>query len=181
MTLLRRLLANARRFGRDRSAIAAVEFSLILPMMVVLYLGGFEVSEAVTINRKVTHATSSLGDLVAQSNSVTTADITNILDAVAAVMNPYPTTAMTMVVSGVTINAAGVATVTWSDARNGPAHTAGAPFVLPDGVRQPSTFLVVAEVSYRYEPRLGRIITGPIDLTEEFYLRPRLGTTVTRR
>jgi len=169
-----------RRFTKDNSGLSALEFALILPIMVVLYLSGFEVSEAFMINRKVTHATSVLGDLVAQSEEINDAEMANILDAVTAVMNPYPTADAWMMVSGVQVDAEGVATIVWSDARNTTALAPGTEITLPESVRQPDTFLVVAEVNYAYTPTFGHSLTGVINLNDLFFLRPRLQNSVDR-
>lgn len=168
------------RFRRDKSGLAALEFALILPIMVVLYLGGFEVSEAFMINRKVTHATSVLGDLVAQAETISDDQMDNILDAVTTVMNPYPVDDLDIVVSGITIDDEGVATVAWSDSRNMTAYGEGAPYDLPDGISQPNTFLIAAEVRYHYTPTFGEALTGTFDLHDEFFLRPRLQNEVER-
>lgn len=167
-------------FHRSRSGLAALEFAIILPIMVLLYLGGFEVSEAFIINRKVTHATSVLGDLVAQAKTISDQEMSNILDAVSAVMNPYPTEDMHIIVSGVAIDKDGAATIAWSDARNTGAYAEGSAYTLPDGINQANTFLVAAEVSYAYTPTFGHTLTGTFDLHDEFYLRPRLQNTVDR-
>lgn len=171
----------ARRFSRDRTGVAALEFALILPVMLILYVGGFEVSDAVMLNHKVSHATSVLGDLVTQVEELDTAGIEmgNILDATEAVVSPYPTTDFAIIVTGVTIDGDGNATVAWSGARNATALACGAPVVLPAGIAQPSTFLVVANVSYDFSPPFGQYVVGNITLADEFYLRPRYSTTIT--
>ena len=76
----------------------------MLPMMLTLYLGGVELSDALTINRKVTHVTSSLGDLVTQSKSITNTDMSDIFDAAASIITPYNAGALKMVVSGISID-----------------------------------------------------------------------------
>lgn len=169
-----------RGFAAATSGLAALEFALILPLMVGLYLGGFEVSEAFMINRKVTHTTSALGDLVAQAEELSDSDMNNILDASAAIMNPYPSNLVTMIVSGVLIDDEGIATVVWSDARNATAYEVGATIDLPLGVIQLETFIVVAEVEYEYTPTFGHTFTGVITLGDAFYLRPRLQNVVER-
>lgn len=169
------------RFLLNQSGVAALEFALILPLMVLLYLGGFEVSEAFTINRKVTHATSVLGDLIAQSETINDEEMSNILDAVVAVMNPYPTDDLEIVISGIQIDSRGNAEVDWSDARFATAYSEGTSYVLPEGLRQPNTFLVAAEVRYLYTPLFGHTLTGSFNLHDEFYLRPRLQNAVERR
>jgi Flp pilus assembly protein TadG len=169
-----------RGFVAATSGLAALEFALILPLMVGLYLGGFEVSEAFMINRKVTHTTSALGDLVAQAEELSDTDMNNILDASAAIMSPYPSNLVSMIVSGVLIDDEGIATVVWSDARNVTAHEVGTTIVLPLGVIQLETFIVVAEVEYEYTPTFGHTFTGVITLSDAFYLRPRLQNVVGR-
>src|SRR5262249_34725949 len=64
--LNRRLSRKLRRFARDKRGISAVEFAMLLPLMVTLYLGGVEVSQAVAIDRKVTLIARTVADLVAQ-------------------------------------------------------------------------------------------------------------------
>lgn len=168
------------RFRRDRSALAATEFAIILPVMVLLYLGGFEVSEAVTINQKVTHATSVLGDLVAQTDTVTNAEMNNILDATTTVLTPYPVASASMVVTGVRVDSDGVATVAWSEARNMSALVRGSPIAIPADLATPNTFLIMAEVHYTYLPTFGKVLTGELDLTDQFFLRPRVSAEVRR-
>lgn len=169
-----------RGFAAAKSGVAALEFALILPLLIGLYLGGFEVSEAFMINRKVTHTASALGDLVAQAEEISDGEIDNILDAAAAIINPYPSNLVSMIVSGVLIDNDGSATVVWSDARNATAHEAGAAITLPEGVTQPDTFVVVAQVEFAYTPTFGHTFTGTITLSDAFYLRPRLQNVVER-
>ena len=180
--LLSRLTGPFVRLVRDRRGVSAVEFALILPLMLAIYLGGNELSHALTIARKVTHVTSSLGDLVTQSKKITNADMTNILNAAASVMTPYATgTLLKIKVSGITIDANSVAKVTWSDALNDTPLTVGATVTtLPAAVKTASTFIVTAEVHYSYTPVIGYVMTGTFDLKDQFYLRPRLSDTITR-
>ena len=60
-----------RRLAGDQRAVSAVEFALILPIMLLLLFGGVELGDALTIDRKVTHVTSTISDLVAQSKTIT--------------------------------------------------------------------------------------------------------------
>ena len=39
--------AGLRRLLRDKRGVSAVEFAMLLPLMVTLYLGGVEVSQAI--------------------------------------------------------------------------------------------------------------------------------------
>ncbi|MEX0852504.1 MAG: TadE/TadG family type IV pilus assembly protein [Bauldia sp.] len=169
-----------RRFAVDRRGVSAVEFALLLPLMVMLYLGGVELGQGLTIDRKVTHVTSSLADLVTQAKVVTDAGMANILDAAAAVVTPYDDSLLRIKVSGVSIDAEGVATVAWSDALNDTPLAVNSTITLPAQVSQPNTFIVTAEVHYNYTPTIGYVLTGSFDFKDQFYLRPRLTDVITR-
>lgn len=166
------------RLRIDRSGVAALEFALLLPVMLLLYFGAVELSEALTLNRKVTHVSSSLGDLVTQSKTITATEMTNILNAAASVMTPYSETPLKMKVTGVKIDANGKATVEWSYARNDTKLTEGATVTLPAAVKQPSSFIVMTEVHYPYTPTIGYVMTGTFDLKDEFYMRPRVSPDI---
>ena len=62
---------------------------MIAPLMITIYLGGVEVTQAVAVNRKTTIVAHTVADLVAQDTNVTNADMNNILAASAAVASPY--------------------------------------------------------------------------------------------
>jgi Flp pilus assembly protein TadG len=179
VTLFGRLL-SFRRLIADLSGVSAVEFALILPVMLTLYLGGIQISDALSISRKVTHVASSLGDLVSQSKTISDTDMDNILDAAGGILAPYSASTLKMKIYGVKIDANLKATVCWGDGRNATAPSKGSTVTLPAAVTQKNTFVVVAEVHYDYKPSIGYALTGTFDLNDKFYLRPRLSDTVVR-
>src|SRR5664280_3031066 len=104
-----------RRFGRDRRGVSAVEFAFIAPVMIGLYLGCVEISDGVAADRKVSLVAGALANLTAQVNpaTISTADMTNILDASSAIIAPYSPGNLTMVISCLKMDANGVAKVQW--------------------------------------------------------------------
>jgi Flp pilus assembly protein TadG len=179
------LIARARRpvdrFLRDRRGVSAVEFAMLLPLMVALYLGGVEISSAVAIDRKVTLVARALADLVSQATNVTSTDMTNILSASAAIVQPYDDTKLKITVSSVRIDGQGNATVSWSDTKNGTARPVGSTVTLPTALAVASTTLIWAESQYGYTPTIGYVITGTKNLTDQIYMRPRLSDCVLRQ
>jgi len=178
--LVARTRRPIRRFLRDKRGISAVEFAMLLPLMITLYLGGVEVSQAVAVDRKVTLISRSLGDLVAQVTTVTNADMTNILAATAAIVVPYVDANLRITVSSVVIDAQGIAKIAWSDTKNGTARAVGSTVTLPPALNTASTSLIWAESQYAYKPVIGYVITGTMTLKDQIYMRPRLSDTVTR-
>jgi Flp pilus assembly protein TadG len=159
-----------------------VEFALLLPVMLTLYLGGTEATQAITIKRKTTITTRAIGDLVGQASTINNAQMLNILGAAVSIISPYPTVDLKIVVSSVAIDGANNATIVWSDATaNATARTPGASVTLPTGLNAfPNTTLIWAESNYTYTPAVGYVITGDVNLHDHMYLRPRLVSKVCR-
>jgi Flp pilus assembly protein TadG len=164
--------------AHDERGVSAVEFALLLPLMVTLYLGGVEVSQGLTIDRKVTLVARTVADLAAQAQKITSADMTNILDASTAVMLPYSTAKAKVTVSQVTIDSNGIATISWSESKNGTKRAKGSSVTLPAALNIPSSSLIWSEVTYDYKPVIGYVITGTMALTDQIYMRPRLSDSV---
>ena len=82
-----------RRFARAESGMAAVEFSLILPIMVVLWIGGVEVTQGLSIDRRVNSLAAGVGDLVARTKTLTYAQVAAIFNLAPGAMFPWPCSA----------------------------------------------------------------------------------------
>ena len=181
--LIARARRPVRRLLRDKRGVSAVEFAMLLPLMITLYLGGVEVSQAVSIDRKVTLVARSLGDLIAQATTVSNADMTNILSAATSVVAPFTDTKLKITVSRVDIDANGVAKVVWSDTKNGTARAVGSTVTLPAALLpaagQTASY-IWAETQYAYTPTVGYVVTGTMTLKDQIYMRPRLSDTVAR-
>jgi Flp pilus assembly protein TadG len=171
----RRLL---RRFHNDKRGVSAVEFAMLLPLMITLYIGGVEVSSAIAVDRKVTLVARTLGDLVAQSTSVNATDMTNILNAATSVVQPYSPSLIQVTVSRVDVDANSIAKVVWSKTKNGSARGANSVVTLPAALNTANTSLIWAESQYAYTPTIGYVITGTMTLRDQIYMRPRLSDTV---
>ena len=176
--LAARVRRPLRRFLREKRGVAAVEFAMLLPLMVTLYLGGVEVSSAIAVDRKVTLVARTLGDLVAQSTSLNATDMTNILNAATTVVQPYSDSLVKVTVSRVDVDAQGAAKVIWSKTKNGTARAVNSAVTLPAALNTANTSLIWAESKYAYTPTVGYVITGTITLTDQIYMRPRLSDTV---
>ena len=169
-----------RRFARDNRGVSAVEFALLLPLMIAMYLGGNEVSQAITASRKVTLVSRTVADLASQSATINNSSMTNILDASSAVLSPFTGSKLKVTVSQVKIDGSGNATIEWSDTRNGTAHGTGEAVTLPTALKVNNTWLIWAEAEYSYEPTFGSSIKNTIALKDQMYMRPRLSNSVTR-
>jgi len=195
--------APARRFAADQHGVSAVEFAILLPLMLTLYFGGVELSDAVSADRKNTLVAHTVGDLVA---AVTNVNSTSTVPAIGDVWladqyvgYPYakngtpavppstpaqPPNPITIVTS-VCVDTTGRATVSWSQSNdsNGSALTAGATVTLPSALTTPppssKISYVLGQSIYTYRPTIGYGIIGTIRMTDQFYLGPRQSCSVT--
>jgi Flp pilus assembly protein TadG len=163
----------------DQRGGAASEFSLILPVVLVLFTGAITYSTAIYIDRKVTLTARTVTDLVTQYTSISTADLQTLLGAASAIIAPYPSANAVVTVSEVTTNAAGVAKVVWSQSLNGTKRPVGQVVTLPATIDTANVTYIYGEVQYTYSPGIGYQVTGPITLHDQTYMSPRLSTTIT--
>jgi Flp pilus assembly protein TadG len=163
----------------DKSGIAAVEFAMLLPLMLTLWLGSVELSQGIAADRKVTLTARTISDLVSQVTSLSATDMANSLSAATAVMAPFPTGNLKATVSSVVIDANSKATVGWSCTYNGVARSKGSAVTLPAALLVANTSLIWSEVQYTYTPAIGYVVTGTLTLKDQIYMRPRLSDTIT--
>ena len=95
-------------------------------------------------------------------------------------MQPLDAGQLSFVVASIVSNAAGVTSVDWSDTRGGTALATGSLFALPAGLVAPNQSVIVVQSQYIYQSSLGKLITGPITLTDRFFLAPRRSVKVSR-
>jgi Flp pilus assembly protein TadG len=174
---LKRRISSLRR---DQGGVSAIEFAMVLPLMITLYLGAVEISQGVAIQRKVTLTARTVADLASQTSSINNAEMTNLLNAASSVVTPFSAGQLSVRVSAISIDAGGIAKVTWSDALNSTQRAVNSTVTVPTALNVANTQLIWSEVTYTYTPALGNIITGTLNLFDQLYMRPRLSDTIVR-
>lgn len=165
----------------DERGVAAVEFALVLPLMLALYLGSVEVSRLYTADQKVAILASSMADLVARERgTIKLSTLDDYFAAATTVMQPLNTTGLGQVISLLAIDEDGQATVVWSEPDGaGVAREVDSPFPLDPETsinqlaRDADGFLIAAEVDYPYRPIVNYIIPDTINLRHVEFFLPR--------
>jgi Flp pilus assembly protein TadG len=193
---LTRICVRARRaaagFAASCSGIAATEFAVIVPLMLVALFGTVEFSSGVAIDRKVTLIARTLADLTSQAKVVSDLDIANFRTASNYIMMPYappaPYPAPTTTISELYIDpATGVARVQWSV--GSAPRTAGTPVAIPPsliavdatGKIIPNQYVLYSEASFLYTPAVDFAMNSTLptfNLRDVAYTRPRQSTCV---
>jgi Flp pilus assembly protein TadG len=181
---VRRQFAN---LVQDRRGLAATEFAMILPIMLLLFFGTVELGSAIAIKRKLTLVVHAASDLASQSlDSLKTTDMQNVFAASGAIISPYSLTPLTTTVSEVFIDKNKIAKIQWSQsatvamvggsptaALQPSAHKPKDTVTVPAGLLIPNTWLIWSEVSYTYTPTVGYVLKTNLTMKDETYTRPR--------
>lgn len=182
---------SVRDFVADKRALAATEFAVIVPLMLVMFFGTVEFSSAVAIDRKVTLIARTLSDLTSQSTTLADSDMQNTFTASISVIMPYDATLVKGTISQIYIDANSIATVQWSRAGTiaigatqatlaTSARKAGdkVTAMIPPTLLIPSSYLILSEANYTYTPTVGYVLKSNITLSDLSYTRPRQVTCV---
>lgn len=177
-----------RRFIASTRGIAAIEFAMIMPVLLILFLSSFDAANGIAVYMKVRSATYTLGAVTNQygigNDAISSADMTAITGATGAVLSPYSNTPTVVTISQIKATSSTAATVSWSYSLNGTALTQGATFTLPTNFAKNSCggsypcYVVLAAVSYAYTPEFGAYLSGPITLSDSLYVTPRVSECI---
>ena len=178
---MRRFITTwVRQFSRDTRGVSAVEFALIAPFLIALYLGAVQVSQALNADSKVTSAANAVGDLVAQDDTVTDDEMDDIFQAAALIMQPYDPAALILRVSSVRMDDDGDIFIDWSDGlRLTPLAEDAAPDI-PDGILAAGESIILVEAGYLFTTPFKTAGFESLELSDTVYLRPRRGLWVRR-
>jgi Flp pilus assembly protein TadG len=161
------------RLRGDRRGVSAVEFALLAPIMIAFYFALTEFCQAYMSQKRVAHAASAVGDLVAQTDIVTQDQLDDIIAIGGLIMKPFDSTSLTTRISSVTRDANGVAKVDWSRAKGIAVLAPKSIVTVPDGVISNGQSLVMAETTYEYKSAVQYLMPAVTKFSRVFYLRPR--------
>ena len=184
---LRHMCDIPRGFGGAQDGVAAVEFALLLPIMLSMYMGCVELSSGYSCLRKVDALARAMSDLTSQAPAtIDSAAMNEIIASAKGVLQPFDTTRARVAVSSVIIPSALPLTayMDWSyasgggTARNCGPQAAGA---VPAGFMNAGRSAIVADVGYDYLPLLSGAFTSfgggstiKVTLNKTLWLQPRI-------
>jgi Flp pilus assembly protein TadG len=164
---------SVRDLIADRRGLAAIEFAMIVPIMLVMFFGTVELSSGVAVDRKVTLVARTLSDLTSQSSSVAAADLNNFFTIKDAMLSPYSPTPVQATITELFVDPITLkARVQWSMG-SAPRSTSSV-VGIPTALAIANSYLIMGEVNYLYVPTVGYVMSkSGINLTSTAYTRPR--------
>ena len=172
-----------------------MEFALLLPVMITMFFGVVETTMALLCRADVSVMASTAGDLISQEKAATNTDLANIYSAAGTILYPYynpsvtgsakPTIRITSVIYDTVSKSTTAGKVDWTCTQSGsgtlsPAsRTAGTTVTLPQALMTTNGSVIIAEVAYNYASPTTKVITGAINMTNNFYPKPRRVAQIT--
>lgn len=178
-------------FVQDRHGIAATEFAVIVPLMLVLLFSTVEFCSGMAVDRKVSLVARTVANLTSQGASASASDLTNFFAAANLIMVPYVQPAYSapnMTISELYIDpSSGNARIQWS--------VGAAPRAVSSVVQIPSSmiakdpqthaivpnqYIILSEVNTVFTPSLGYygMMSAAVTLSDVAYAVPRQSTCV---
>jgi len=191
---MRRLVRSARAFLRRTQGVAAVEFALLAPLMIALFILTMEFAQAIDTSRKVARMTVQIGDLITQQPDMTPTTLQSIVKIAEATIQPYErsTTAVRVTAIDITTGSAPQPKVAWSkcyyDCAALPPATKGATVTLSNDLKIPGMYLIRVETRLAYRPMvawsegakevLGLFSLDNIMMGDRYDQHPRVSTKI---
>lgn len=173
----RGLPVRLRTLLRDRRALGAVEFAMAAPFMILLYVGGAQLMDAISAYRKVVITDRTLADLTTQNVTITPAQADSYLNGARQVMTPYSTADATLIITQIKINDKGVASIDWSRSNDG-TQILTSDLHVPTAIAVPNTYIVLSQITFRYRPKIAGSLIGPITFTDHIFMNPRRSNAI---
>lgn len=185
-----------RRWRGDTEGVAAIEFAFIVPIMAFMFIGAVELSQAITVDRRVTQVASATADLVARwqkpsdasaPNGIAQSELADIMRIGGYIVAPYDQTPLEIVIRSV-VSSPSSATVTkqwWSCTYKGQGSTltcacSNTNHTLPANLVTTGDSVIISETTYKYKPLVFDYFMksmpssgGAYTLAETIHLKPR--------
>ncbi|MCR6643953.1 MAG: pilus assembly protein [Terricaulis sp.] len=173
-------MRKLRRFALAHGGHAAVEFAVLLPVMLLLLFGSVDLIDMMQANRRAQNTAASIADVVARDTEVTTEEVTGLWSAVNLLMFPSDGNDVKIRINSVLVVDGARAEVVWSEGHGISARASGEQVTLPDGMMQPGSSLIMAETEFSYRSPLGFLTPSARTFRHTIHRRSRLVDPIPR-
>ncbi|GAB5387658.1 MAG: hypothetical protein Alpg2KO_06260 [Alphaproteobacteria bacterium] len=161
-----------KAFITGDDAVAAVEFALIFPVLVTIFLASVDLGQALWMNRKVIATSQTVGDLLARSDTVDDALIADVIDAADLIMEPFDFAEVGYDIISIRFDDDdALPEIAWRETVGMPADDRFPE--LADGLGAEGDGVMAVVVTATFEPVFYGFVLGDIDMTETAFLRGR--------
>lgn len=170
--------ASARRAMADRRGTTAVEFGLILPIMLATILGSFQIYSIVRAKMVTANAARVLADVISQRTSVSGTDVSDYCKAARLSMYPLPASGFAASAASV-INENSTRRIDWTDRTCGTVEAITNALTTAQEVTQNDhDTTIVVQATYVLELPFGFPLPSTFTVNATALAAPRVGSAV---
>jgi len=173
------------RLVRSQRALGAVEFALTAPFLILMYVGSYQLMDAISAYRKVTITARSLADLATQYETTNQAQMQATLNAARQVMTPYSTVGSSLAIAQIAIDDSGNPSLVWvcvnsdSPVCSTTSSTLKlSDITIPPDLKTANTHLIYSRIIFHYNPTVASTLIGPLTFSDDIFMNPRRSPSV---
>ena len=165
-----------RHLGHARRGIAALEFALLAPLLMVMLIGTYETPQLVRAYMTLGVATQAMADLLSHGDPDTAAQVTDACNGAKLVMAPFSPTSFKASIVALK-NTTGTIGVNWTNNTCGSATamtssaalTLGSPLV-PNAADE----VFIVQSNYIFTANTSLVLSASFTLSYQAFARPRV-------
>ena len=174
---------RSRNVKADRSGAALVEFAIILPVLLLLFLGTFEATRVVRVMMKVSNAAQTYANMIAAplSASLSVSNLSDFCSGAGLVMTPFSSSPFSAAAAGLSSADGATWTQVWHDTTHcGTGVSSISGTSLASGITPRSTgdAVIVVKAQYSYSSPVVYVLPGSQTLNSTAFARPRSNASV---
>lgn len=171
-----RILNALHRWYKNEDGLAAVEAALVFPVLLVLFLGTFDLGNGILANQKTIRASQVTADLIARTSQVDINMVNEAVEAGELALNPMPTDTFGVDIVSIEFDDDENPVIVWRDTRN----MAPLPDVLTrvESLAQAGEGVLVVTIEYDFQPVFAGFVVDTIPMREIAFARGRQGAVV---
>ncbi len=175
-----------RRFASAREAVAAIEFAILVPVMLIIFLGLVEVSNGLSASRRVELIARTVADVSGQYKTLKNTEVADIARSAGPILHPVEPTNIQIRITSLGVNAALEVYVDWSETRDAdgnlitwtksPQLASCDAYTLPpeqSALKNAKSNWIMAEVVLPYSPPFKYVLKTDFDLPGKILMPPR--------
>ena len=143
MMCMRSIRTLSRRFAGDREGLVFVEFAFVVPVLALMLLGAVDVGRYALSHQKMQRTATTVADLVGQDDSLSVAEVQEIISASRFVMTPFTLGSNGLVtVSSRSADDDGTTVINWQESGGGTLSESSKLGAVGGEATMPGTFLI---------------------------------------
>lgn len=165
------------RWAAEEKAAAMIEAIILLPVLVTMLMGCYDLGQGITTNQNVIGASQIIGDLVTRDRSVDMDTLADMIKAGELAIKPYDTAPFGYDIVSVQFDSTGNPVVLWRVTFNASKNDTAVASSKNLGTANDG--LVIVTTEYKYEPFFSHNVIPEIPMKEVAFLHGRKSATVT--